>query len=1059
MSDFFLRRPIFAAVCSLLILLAGLVSIPTLPIAQFPQIAPPVVTVSAVYTGASAQTVETSVTTPLEEAINGVEGLRYISSTSANDGSSTITCTFDLDRNLDIAATDVQNAVSTAQARLPAEVKLTGVTVTKNSGSFVMGIAVSSHNMHDTTIDLSNYADLFIVDYLKRIKGVSNVLVFGERKYAMRLWLSPKKLADNGLGADDVVTALADQNQQAAAGFVGAPPSPKGQPYTISVRVEGRLSDPKQFDNMVIKTTPFGGIVRLRDVGYAELGAETYADDVRFDGQRTIGLGIQAYPTANALDVSRSVTQEMTELSKVFPPGYFFKVAFDTTTFVNESIKEVVITLLIAIALVVLVIFLFLQDWRTTLIPAVTIPVSLIGTFGLMKLLGFSINTLTLFGITLATGLVVDDAIVVIENISRFINDKKMTPLAGASAAMHEIMGAVVATSIVLLAVFVPVAFFPGTTGRLYQQFALTIACSVTISLFNALTLTPALSALLIGQTRPPRGFVFQAINAGIRGLRLRYHAALPRIMRYRWWVVSAFLVALLATGLLFIKTPTAFTPDEDQGYFIVTFQAPEGSSLEYTANVTGKVENILRGFPEVSDYFTVNGYGFNGLSPNQALMFVLLKPWSERKASQSSLNGILNRLYPRLLTMAQAQVYAFNPPAIQGIGQFGGFQFELEDKADVGLDRLTRAAYGFMGLGNASPVLRNVFTQFRNDSPQLVISVDRDKVQSLNAPVGAVFNALQVYLASEYVNDFDYLNRSWRVYVQAQQQYRSRIPQLQQLYVKTSTGATMPLRMLVDMTMTHSAPVITHYNLFRAIEIDGQPAPGYGSGQAITEMQKIAAQVDPKGVGYEWSGISLEEIESGSQTALIFALGIIVVFLVLAAQYESFVDPLIILMAVPLAILGALIGLWLRGIQSDVYAQVGYVMLVGLASKNSILIVEFANQLREQGLSIVSAARQAAETRLRPILMTSFAFILGVVPLVVATGAGASSRHSLGTVVFGGMIVSTILNLFVVPVLYVLIVSAFERRGPPEPRRDDGIGREGATLAEPPAVAPPSPH
>ena len=1036
MSDFFLRRPVFAAVCSLLILLAGLVAIPTLPIAQFPQIAPPVVTVSATYTGANAQAVETSVTTPLEEAINGVEGLRYISSQSGNDGTSTITCTFNLDRNLDIAATDVQNAVATAQARLPSEVKLSGVTVAKNSGSFVMAVAFASHSGGDV-LAVSNYADLYLVDNLKRVKGVSNVVVFGERKYAMRLWLSPKKLADNGLGAQDVVNALNDQNVQVAAGALGAPPLGKNQPYEISIRALGRLTDASQFNDLVIKTTPDGGFVTLKDVGRAELGAETYSTNLHFNGRDAVGLGIQAFPTANALDVSRAVTAELKRLSPSFPAGYYFEVAFDTTTFVRESIAEVVKTLFIAIALVVIVIFLFLQDWRTTLIPAITIPVSLIGTFALMKALGFSINTLTLFGLTLATGLVVDDAIVVIENISRFLNEKRMTPLAAASAAMREISGAVIATSLVLLAVFVPVAFFPGTTGRMYQQFALTIACSVTISLFNALTLTPALSALFLGQTTPRARGVFGGINRGINGIRSGYHRLIPRLFRIRWGIVGLFVVAFLGTGLLFTKTPTAFTPDEDQGYFIITVQGPEGVALDYTDRVTKRVETILRTFPEVRNIFSIDGYGFSGNGSNQATMFVLLTPWAERSNVRSSLNGILNRLYPNLFRIAEARVLAFNPPAIQGIGNFGGFQFELEDQADVGLGTLARLGYTYMGLGNRDPVLRNVFTTFRDDSPQLVAAIDRKKAQSLGIPLQTIFSTMQVYLASLYVNDFDYLNRSWRVYVQAEAVDRSIFSDLQRIYVRSSSGGTMPLSALIRTSLTKTAPTITHYNLHRSVELDGQPGPGYGSGQAISEMRKLAAKIDPQGVGYEWSGISLDQIESGGQTAVIFALGILVVFLVLAAQYESFIDPLIILLAVPLAILGALGGLWIRGIQSDVYAQVGYVMLIGLASKNAILIVEFANQLREQGLSIPAAARQAAETRLRPILMTSFAFILGVVPLVVATGAGAASRHSLGTAVFGGMIVSTILNLVLVPVLYVMIVSVFERRGPPEPRAD----------------------
>jgi HAE1 family hydrophobic/amphiphilic exporter-1 len=1050
MSEFFLRRPVFAGVCALLIVLAGLIAIPTLPIAQFPQIAPPVVTVSAQFIGASAETVETSVTTPLEEAINGVEGLRYITSTSGNDGSSTITCTFDLDRNLDIAATDVQNAISTAQARLPNEVKQTGVTVTKNSGSFVLGMALSSRNASDTPLALSNYADLYVVDYLKRVKGVSNVLVFGERKYAMRLWLDPKKLSERGLGAFDVVTALADQNVPIPAGSLGSPPFPKAQPYEFSVRAVGRLSDVRQFNNMVVKATSDGGYIRVKDVGYAELGAETYATSVQFDGRDTIGLGVQALPSANALNVSKNVSVQMDELAKSFPPGYYYKVAFDTTMFVRESIKEVVITLLIAIALVIAVIFFFLQDWRTTLIPAITIPVSLIGTFALMKAFGFSINTLTLFGITLATGLVVDDAIVVIENISRYIKEKGMTPLAGTSAAMREIMGAVVATSIVLLAVFVPVAFTPGTTGRLYQQFALTIACAISISLFNALTLTPALSALLLGrEEQAERGF-FAAVNDGINTVRRRYQALIPRLIQWTGPIIVLFVAALAGTVLLFVRTPTAFVPDEDQGYFIVTVQSPEGVPLSYTAAVTRKVGQIVHGFPEVSDYFTINGYGFNGTASSNALMFVLLRPWSERKATQSSLNGILNRLYPKLFSIPNAAVFAFNPPAIDGVGTLGGFQFELEQKGNLSLNELARVAAAYVRLGNQDPVLRNVFTQFRNDSPQLVITIDRDKAISFGIPLASIASTMQVFLASQYVNDFDYLNRSWRVYVQAVAPYRSTVPDLQRLYVRSSNGSVVPLTSVVSAQMTKTAPLISHYNLFRSIEIQGQPAPGYGSGQAIGAMQALAAKIDPRGVGYEWSGISLEQIQSGSQTMVIFALAILVVFLVLAAQYESFVDPFIILLAVPLALLGALVGLRIRGLQSDVYAQVGYVMLIGLASKNAILIVEFANQLRAQGLSIVAAARQAAQTRLRPILMTSFAFILGVLPLVLATGAGAASRHSLGTTVFGGMIVSTILNLFVVPVLYVLIVSKLEARTPPEETPADLIPADGKPAPTP---------
>jgi len=1041
--NFFLRRPIFAAVCSLIIVLAGLVTIPTLPIAQFPKVAPPVVTVTSTYTGASAQAVEDSVTTPLEEAINGVQGLRYISSQSSNDGTSVITLTFDLERDLDLAANDVQNAIQTATARLPAEVNQTGVVVGKNAGNFVMGIGISSHFSSTPALILSNYADLYIKNDLKRVKGVSDVIIFGERKYAMRLWLDPKRLADHGLAATDVQSALLDQNVQVAAGAIGQPPTSGHQPYQYSVRALGRLSTPDEFLNIIVKNNPDGGHVYVRDVGRVELGAETYSSDLHFEGRSAVGLGIVALPTSNALDVSKQVRAELDRLSTKFPAGMYYKVAFDSTTFVNESIREVIVTLLIAIGLVILVIFIFLQDWRTTLIPAITIPVSLVGTFALMKILGFSINTLTLFGLTLATGLVVDDAIVVIENIARFIQEKRMSPLAGAQAAMQEITGAVVATSLVLLAVFIPVAFFPGTTGQLYKQFALTIVCSITLSLFNALTLTPTLSALLLGRSERPRNGFFAAFNRGLDWLRHHYHDWLGGVLRFRYGILALFVVALVITGLLFKSTPTGFTPDEDQGYFIVTVQAPEGTSLDTTEQVTKHVESLIAQRSEVAEIFDVIGFGFTGNGPNKATMFVLLKDWADRPGFQHSVTALLygpGGLFGQFGAIPTAQIFAFNPPAIQGLGNFGGFQYELQDVGNIGLENLNKVAYGFMGTAAHDPKLKGVFTTFRNDSPQLVVNPDRAKAESLGVPLQSIFNTMQIYLGSLYVNDFDYLSRTYRVYVQADTPYRSSVGDLQRIYVKSSTGAIMPITTLLSSTLQRSAPVITHYNLFRSIELNGQPGQGYGSGDAIAEMGALARKLEPAGVSHSWSGISLDEIQSGGQAALIFVLGIVVVFLVLAAQYESWTDPLVILMSVPLAILGALLAIIGRDtiaaffpplgfVLSDVYAQVGYVMLIGLASKNAILIVEFANQLRDQGLDAASAARRAAETRLRPILMTSFAFILGIVPLVVASGAGSSSRHSLGTPVFGGMILSTFLNLFLVPVIYVLIVNIREGR------------------------------
>jgi len=1044
--DFFLRRPIFASVFSLVILLLGLISIPTLPIAQFPNIAPPTITVTAVYQGASAEAVESSVTTPLEQAINGVQGLRYISSSSGSDGTSQITATFNLDRNLDQAANDVQNAVNLAQGRLPNEVKQIGVTVSKNAGTFVAALGVYSTDKRWDQAYLTDFLETNVVNDLKRINGVSDVFVFGERKFAMRLWVDPKRLADNSLTAGDVVAALQAQNVQVAAGAIGAPPTNGHQPYEYSVLATGRLHDSTQFANIVLKTNPDGGYVKVRDVGRVVLGAENYAGSLWFDKNEAIGLGILQLQTGNALQVSQQVHETMDRLALKFPPGVSYKVAFDSAEFVRESIKEVVITLLIAIALVILVIFLFLQDWRTTLIPALTIPVSLIGTFFLMKLFGFSINTLTLFGLTLATGLVVDDAIVVIENIARFIQEKGMPPLEGAREAMSEITGAILASSLVLLAVFVPVAFFPGTTGQLYKQFALTIACSITISLFCALTLTPVLSALLVGSTvRKQRGF-FRPVNAAIGGIRSGYHHALPFVMRRRGLVLAVFAVLLAVTGWLYTTTPTAFVPDEDQGFAILTLQLPEGTSIDTTHEVQRDVEDVLWAQPEITDVFDVAGFSFTGSGSNKATMFMRLKPWGERPGKDHVIGAVLQRVNFHLFTdfhmrHKTAFAAAFQPPSVPGLGFQAGFAYELEDRANQGIAPLYGLAWGaLIGPAHADTApTDNVYTTFRIDKPTILTDVDRDKASTLGVSLPSLFNTMQVYLGSVYVNDFDMNGKAYRVYVQADTPYRSRVADLQKIYVHSDnpllvngqlvTPPAIPLTALVSVKEIKAPPVITHFNLYRSVEISGSPKAHHGSGEALAFMDNLATKLPP-GYATEWSGISREQIEGGAQAAIIFALGIVFVFLVLSAQYESFADPLIILLAVPLALLGAIGLLIVRHLFSDVFAQVGYVMLIGLASKNAILIVEFANQLREQGADAVTAVMRAAETRLRPILMTSIAFVLGVTPLVFATGAGSGARNSLGTAVFGGMILSTVLNLFVTPVLYVLIARAEDKLG-----------------------------
>ncbi|HYM24076.1 MAG TPA: multidrug efflux RND transporter permease subunit [Vicinamibacterales bacterium] len=1027
--DTFIRRPILASVCSLVIILAGLVAIPTLPIAQFPELAPPQVQVTAVYNGANAETVETAVTVPLEQSINGIEGMQYITSSSGNDGTSVITVTFDVSRNLDVAAVDVQNRISQAEGRLPNEVKQVGVSVTKVSTNFVLAAAgYAEHGEYDPLF-ISNYLDRFVVDEIKRVPGVGNVIVFGVGRYAMRVWLDPDRLAARNITADEVVDALREQNVQVAAGAIGQEPAPPGQRYQISVRAAGRLTDASEFDNIILKRSTDGALVRVKDVGNSELGSESYGTASRYQARDAVGMGVLQLPTANSLQVYRDVSAEIKRLSARFPPGLKVDVAFETTSVVSESIREVVTTLAEAIALVVVVMFLFLQNWRTTLIPTITIPVSLVGTFAFVKLFGFSINTLTLFGVTLATGLVVDDAIVVIENIERHIHDEHRPPAEAASVAMGEVTSAVVATALVLAAVFIPVAFFPGTTGRLYQQFALTIAVSMGISAFNALTLTPALSALLLARVDKPKGVFFRGVNRVIDGGTAAVVSALRGLIRVRVIVVLAFVALLAATYWIYNRVPTGFVPDEDQGYILVLVQAPQGASLEYTMNVIKQAEQIIQSMPESNRMFAAGGFSFAGTAPNQGILFAQLKDFSERPGDAHSAKAVVGRLYGGFSRITDAVVIPFLPPSIQGLGQFGGFTYELLDQSGGPIENLSAAAGDLIAKGNQTPGLTAMFTQFTANDPQIVVDIDRAQAKSLGLPLAAITDTMQVLLGSAYVNDFDFNGRSYRVYVQADPKFRANPASIERYYARTTGGAMMPLSNVVSLREATAPKNITHFNLFRSAEINGSAAPGYSSGQALAIMQQLSDRTLPQGFSYAWSGLSLEEIKAGSQSLVIFGLGLLLVYLTLAAQYESITLPFIILLSVPIAILGALGAQWARGLIDDVYCQIGLVMLIGLSAKNGILVVEFAEQLRGRGMSIAEAAVEAARIRLRPILMTSLAFILGVMPLVVASGAGREARHSVGTTVAGGMVVSTFLNLAFIPVLYVVVKSITTRR------------------------------
>jgi HAE1 family hydrophobic/amphiphilic exporter-1 len=1030
--EFFIRRPVLATVCALLIVLAGTAVIPTLPIAQFPNLAPPQVGVTSLYTGASAQTVESAVTIPLEQQINGAEGMKYITSTSGNDGTSTVTATFDLNRDPDLATVDIQNRVNTAQGRLPAAVKAVGITTAKTSLNIVFGAAVVSDHNKYSTLFMSNYLDIYVKDSLKRIPGVADVIIFGERKYSMRLWLDPGRMAGRGLTAPDVVNALSEQNVEVAAGQVGQQPAKEGQQYQISVRAVGRLSETSQFDNIILKTNADGTLVRLKDVGHSELGAENYNTDLQFNGQDAVGMGVTQLSTANALDVDRRAIAELNRLAKSFPPGMTAHVAFDTTDAVGESIRDVVYTVGSAILLVILVIFIFLGDWRTTMIHFIATPVSLIGTFIFVKLLGFSINTLTLFGITLATGLVVDDAIVVIENIERHIAEGEHDSHKAAAAATAEITSAVIATSLVLVAVFVPVAFFPGTTGILFRQFALTIAFSIAISAFNALTLAPVLAAIFLRGGHHQKWWWLEKFDDGVALLTRGYRGLLGHLLQYKLAMMVLFFAGLGLTYFVFTRVPTGFVPDEDQGYIIIVMQAPSGASLEYTKAIGTQVTGLVSGEPEVWGTFSVAGFSFSGSAPNQGLTFITLKPYSQRKGEMHSAAAVLNRIRPKLFAVSGAIVFPTLPPAVSGLGQFGGFQFVVQDQAAHTLEELSNTAHGLIQQAGARKDLVRLYTPFTASDPQYLVTIDREKAKSLHVPLSQITDTLGVYMGSAYVNDFDFNNRSYRVYVQADKQFRSEAQDIKQFYVRSDSGAMVPLDNLISITQTTTPQVISHYNLFRSAEIDGSAAPGYSSGQAIAAMDELAKKM-PQGFSYSWTGLSLEELQAGGTSLILFGLGTLVVYLTLSAQYESFVLPFIVLLAVPMALLGALGAQWTRGLQNDVFCQVGLVMLVGLSSKNAILIVEFSEQLRNRGVPLVEAAVQAAAIRLRPILMTSLAFILGVVPLVVATGAGENGRHSVGTTVFGGMIMSTVLNLFFIPVLYLIIEGWREHGKAPE--------------------------
>jgi hydrophobic/amphiphilic exporter-1 (mainly G- bacteria), HAE1 family len=1033
----FIRRPVLSTVCTLLIVLAGAVAIPLLPIEQLPEIAPLQIQVVASYIGADAETVENTVTTVLEREINGVEGMEFITSSSTNAGQSTINVVFGPGRNKDLAQVDVQNRVARAEPQLPPEVSQLGVTVTAQSPSILLVYRFFTDDDRYDALFLSNYADLFILDEIKQINGVGNAEVFGAGRYAMRLWLDPMALASRRLTPGDVVEALQEQNVLVGAGAIGAPPMDADQAYQYTVRLPGRLQEVEEFENLVLRVDPNGDLVRLWEVGRAEVGAEDYSFDTRTQGKLAAGLLVYQLPGSNALEVSQAVRDRMAELQRSFPPGYRADLVVDTTEFVRVSLREVLSTLALAIGLVLLVLFLFLQDWRSTVVPAIAIPVALIGAMAFLLAFGFSINTLTLFGCILASGLVVDDAIVIVEAIAAKI-DQGMLPRLAALDAMQELSGAVVSTSLVLMAVFIPVAFFPGSTGRIYQQFALTIVFTVLVSTFNALTFSPALAALLL---RPRatgiRGSLlagfFNPFNRVLVWIVERYRRLVRILIRLRYGVLALFALGLVLMVVMLRLVPTGFVPEEDQGYFLGIVQAPDGVSLEYTKAVMADADAMLSGFPEVESTFTLSGFGFDGPSPNRGVFFATLTPWEARRSPESSVMGLLPRVNRAFSSLQKARVVAFNAPPVPGFSPTGALEMQLQDRSgnQMNINQFLANADEVMGLANQSPAAMGVFTQFTASAPQVEVQINRDRLKALDVDIDEALTTLSTYLGSRYVNDYTVGGRNYRVYVQADHGFRNSPEDISTIYVRSNRGAMVPLGEVVTLSEGVGPATINHFNLLRSIKLEGMPAPGASTGQLIEAMAAAHAQAALPVVGMAWQGTAREEIASSGLATLIFGLGVLVVFLVLAAQYENYIDPIVILLTVPLAVLGALVFLFLRGLDLNVYAQVGLVMLIGLASKNAILIVEFANQAHRQGLGLLSAAVAAAEQRFRPIIMTAISSLMGFFPLLIATGAGRASRWSVGYTVFGGLLVATVLSLLVVPVLYVVLKGLAERALP----------------------------
>ena len=1020
-SDFFIDRPIFSIVISIVIVIVGVLGLFLLPIDQYPQIVPPVVKVSASYPGASAQTVTQAVATPIEQELNGTPGMLYMESTNSNSGSFSATITFDISTDPDLAAVEIQNRVKQAEARLPAEVVQNGISVEKQASSRLMTVTLRSNDPKFDEIYLSNYATLNVLDMLRRVKGVGSVSNVGSRYYAMQIWVQPDRLANLGLTVDDLQKALKDQNRESAAGVLGQQPI-SDIDITTPIIAQGRLSSVGEFEDIVIRANPDGSLIRLRDVARISLEAQSYNTESGINGGNAAVLNINMLPGANAMEVAESVKKEMEEISRNFPEGITYEIPFDMTSYISQSINEVYHTLFEALILVILVVFLSLQNWRATLIPVIAVPISLIGTFGIILAFGFSLNMMTLLGLILAIGIVVDDAIVVVENVERIMNEEHLSPYEATKKAMQGLGSAIIATSLVLCAVFVPVSFLVGITGQLYRQFTITIAVSVLISTLVALTLSPAMCALLLKpDSGKKKNKLFRYINLWLaRGNRL-YEKLIRKGLKHARRVVAAFGISLIAIWVLNEIVPQSFMPQEDPGYFTVELELLEGATLERTRHVTERAMNYLMSREDVEYVLNVTGSSPRvGTNQSRSQLTVILKPWEDRKSS--NLRDIMEDIREELKKYPESKVYLSTPPVIPGLGSSGGYEMVLEARSYARYADLQRAADTLLYYASQRKEISGLSSSIQNDIPQLYFDVDRDKAQMLGVKIADIFSTLKTFTGSIYVNDFNMFNRIYRVYIQAEAPYRAHKDNLGLFFVKGSNNAMIPITALGTTSYTTGPGTIRRFNMFTSTTISGEAAPGYSSGQAMAILEEIASKHLPKNIGVEWSGLSYQEKHVSGQTAYILALALLFVFLFLAAQYESWSIPIAVILSLPIAGVGAYLGNWICGLENNIYFQIGLVMLVGLVAKNAILIVEFAKDEVEKGNNAVDAVIKAAHLRFRPIVMTSLAFILGMLPLVFASGPGSASRQGIGTGVFFGMIVAITVGIIFVPLLFVWV-------------------------------------